>query len=288
MTQPKNTSMVISPPLYPLHLTPSHPLLQQIRMRILITGSSDGLGLLTAKLLTSRSHTVYLHARNPSRARDALTACPSATHCLIGDLSTISGIKNFAAEANAHGPYDVVMHNAGLYLGPFARTEDGIPALVAVNTLAPYILTCLMNKPRRLIFVSSQLHQNGNTSLNDLTWQQRGEAEWGNGGQGYADSKLHNIMFGFAFARYYGIPTASVDPGWVKTKMGGPSAMDDMDAAVETFALVCTGEGEVGKKDTGHWYQGRERGYREEANDVEIQEKLLKILEEVTGVKVPK
>jgi len=94
-------------------------------------------------------------------------------------------------------------------------------------------------------------------------------------------------MFGFAFHRKFGIATASVDPGWVKTKMGGPNAMDDLDAAVETFAMVCTGEGEAGKKEVGHFYQMKERGFREEAEDVERQEKLLKILEEVTGVKVP-
>jgi NAD(P)-dependent dehydrogenase (short-subunit alcohol dehydrogenase family) len=256
-------------------------------MRILITGSSDGLGLLTAKLLTSQSHSVTLHARSPSRATDALAACPSASTCVVGDLSTISGIKAFAAEADKHGPYDVVMHNAGLYLGPFARTFDGLPALVAVNTLAPYILTCLMEKPKRLIFVSSQLHQNGNAELEDITWTQRGEAKWQNGAQAYADSKLHNIMFAFAFHRHYGIPTASVDPGWVKTKMGGPSAMDDLDAAVETFGMVCTGEGEAGRREVGHYYQMREREYREEARDVEMQEKLLGILEGVTGVKVP-
>ena len=256
-------------------------------MRILITGSSDGLGLLTAKLLCSRSHTVTLHARNASRASDALSACPSAHNCLTGDLSTIAGIKAFAQEANKHGPYDAVMHNAGLYLGGFRETEDGLPSLVAVNTVAPYLLTCLMDKPSRLIFVSSGLHQNGNAALTDITWQQRGEAQWGNGAQGYADSKLHNIMFGFAFARRYGIPTASVDPGWVKTKMGGPNAMDDLDAAVETFAMVCVGEGGAKGKQTGHYYQMKERGFREEAKDVETQVKLLKTLEEVTGVKVP-
>jgi len=256
-------------------------------MRILITGSSDGLGLLTAKLLAKNSHQVTLHARNASRASDAFSACPSAHNCLTGDLSTIAGIKAFAQEANKHGPYDAVMHNAGLYLGPFRATEDGLPALVAVNTVAPYILSCLMAKPSRLIFVSSGLHQNGNAALTDITWQQRGEAQWGNGAQGYADSKLHNIMFGFAFHRKFGIATASVDPGWVKTKMGGPNAMDDLDAAVETFAMVCTGEGEAGKKEVGHFYQMKERGFREEAEDVERQEKLLKILEEVTGVKVP-
>ncbi|CAD0111539.1 unnamed protein product [Aureobasidium uvarum] len=255
-------------------------------MRILITGSSDGLGLLTANLLSKRSHQIVIHARNPSRATDAKTACPSATACVIGDLSTLSGIRAFATEADKQGPYDAIMHNAGLYLGPFRRTEDGLPALVAVNTLAPYMLACLMKKPGRLVFVSSGLHQNGDAGLKDMTWQQRDEEHW-NSGQAYADSKLHNVMFGFAFQRHYGIPCVSVDPGWVKTKMGGPNAMDDLDAAVETFAMVCEGSGEANKKETGHYYQMRERGFREEAADEKTQEKLLKILEGITGVRVP-
>ncbi|KAI5200445.1 hypothetical protein AUEXF2481DRAFT_32921 [Aureobasidium subglaciale EXF-2481] len=255
-------------------------------MRILITGSSDGLGLLTARLLTSRSHQVILHARNPSRANDATTACPSAHATIIGDLSTLAGIKAFAKEADAHGPFDAVMHNAGLYLGPFRRTEDGLPALVAVNTVAPYVLACLMQKPGRLVFVSSQLHRNGDAGLRDVDWKERGEEKW-NSGQAYGDSKLHNIMFAFAFNRHYAIPTASVDPGWVQTKMGGPSAMDDLDAAVETFAMVATGEGDCKNKDVGHWYQMKERDFSQEAKDVETQEKLLNILERVSGVKIP-
>lgn len=255
-------------------------------MRILITGSSDGLGLLTAKLLSQRSHQVVLHARNSSRAHDATSACPSAHACITGDLSTLAGIRAFAAEADRHGPYDAVMHNAGLYFGALRRTADGVPALVAVNTLAPYMLSCLMAKPKRLVFVSSGLHQNGNAGLEDITWRERGESGWSDA-QAYADSKLHNIMFAFAFHRHYGIPTASVDPGWVKTKMGGPSAMDDLDAAVETFAMVCTGEGEAGNREVGHYYQMKQRSFREEAKDVETQEKLLKLLEKVTGVRVP-
>ncbi|CAD0095923.1 unnamed protein product [Aureobasidium mustum] len=254
-------------------------------MRILITGSSDGLGLLTANLL-SQSHQVILHARNTSRAHDATSACPSAHTCITGDLSTLAGIRAFAAEADKHGPYDAIMHNAGLYLGPFRRTEDNMPALVAVNTIAPYLLSCLMQKPKRLIFVSSGLHQNGNAGLEDITWQQRGEGKW-NDAQAYADSKLHNVVFAWGFHRRFGIPTASVDPGWVKTKMGGPNAMDDLDAAVKTFAMVCTGEGEAGKREVGHYYQMKQRGFREEAKDVETQEKLFGILEGVTGVKVP-
>ncbi|KAK5999333.1 hypothetical protein QM012_005551 [Aureobasidium pullulans] len=269
-------------------------------MRILITGSSDGLGLLTAKLLSQRSHQVILHARNSSRAHDATTACPDAYACITGDLSTLSGIRAFAQEADKHGPYGAIMHNAGLFRGPFRRTEDGLPALVAVNTLAPYILSCLMKTPKRLIFVSSGLHQNGNAGLNDIDWKQRGEGNW-NDMQAYADSKLHNIMFAFGFHRRFGIPTASVDPGWVKTKMGGENAMDDLDAAVETFAMVCTGEGAASAKEVGHFYQMEEisageegqaqsytnRSLRQEAKDVETQEKLFKILEGITGVKVP-
>ncbi|THY72680.1 short chain dehydrogenase [Aureobasidium pullulans] len=254
-------------------------------MRILITGSSDGLGLLTARLL-SPTHQIVLHARNPTRATHASQSCPQAHATVIGDLSTLAGIRAFALEADKHGPYDCIMHNAGLYLGPFRKTEDKMPALVAVNTLAPYMLSCLMAKPKRLIFVSSQLHQGGDAKLKDITWRERGEGEW-NAGQAYADSKLHNIMFAFAFARHFGIACHSVDPGWVKTKMGGENAMDDLDAAVETFGMVATGEGAAGRREVGHWYQKREREFRDEARDVETQEKLLKILEGISGVKVP-
>src|ERR1700750_2215707 len=109
--------------------------------RIFVTGSSDGLGLLTAKDLVAKGHKVTLHARNESRAKDASSACPGAETVLIGDLSSMAETKRLAADANKLGKFDVVIHNAGLYRGGFRKTPEGLPALFAVNTLAPYILT---------------------------------------------------------------------------------------------------------------------------------------------------
>jgi NAD(P)-dependent dehydrogenase (short-subunit alcohol dehydrogenase family) len=186
--------------------------------RILITGSSDGLGSLTAQALTRKGHTVVLHARNAQRAKDAQKACPDASAVLTADLSSLSETQKLAEEANKHGPFDCVIHNAGMYRGGFRRTEDGFPSLIAINTLAPYVLTCLIKpRPKRLVFVSSGLHSGGDTSLSDIVWQQRGEKAWSDM-QGYSDSKLHNIILAKVFARRWPeVESNSLDPGWGKS-----------------------------------------------------------------------
>jgi NAD(P)-dependent dehydrogenase (short-subunit alcohol dehydrogenase family) len=82
--------------------------------RILISGSSDGLGLMAAQLLTEGVHAVTLHARNDARAADARRAPPGAEQVVIGDLSSIAEMRLLAEEANALGRYDAVIHNAGV------------------------------------------------------------------------------------------------------------------------------------------------------------------------------
>src|SRR5689334_19185846 len=137
--------------------------------RIFITGSADGLGHLAAKALIKLGHEVVLHARNKQRANHALAEIPGAANVLIADLSSIDETKALAATANASGKFDVVIHNAGVYQVPKdSLTVDGLPLVFAVNSLAPYILTCLMEKPKRLIYLSSGMHLQGNTNLNNL------------------------------------------------------------------------------------------------------------------------
>lgn len=242
--------------------------------RIFITGSSDGLGSLTAKKLISKGHTVILHARNEQRAKDASAACPGAEKVLIADLSSIEETKKLVHEVNSLGPFDAVVHNAGLYQGVSGlKGKEGLPALFAVNTLAPYILTSLIRpRPKRLVYVSSGLHAGGNANLKDITKC------------GYGDSKLHNIILAYAFARKWKDCTSNaVDPGWVKTKMGGPSAMDDLDAAVDTFAMLAAGDGAAKGETEKYWYQGRTQSCQAAASNVEIQERLLSELEELSG-----
>lgn len=253
--------------------------------RIFITGSSDGLGLAAAQHLSKKGHNIVLHARSPSRASDAQKACPAASACLIGDLSSFSSVHNLASNLNATGPYDTIIYNAGLYRGGFNKTEDGLPALIAVNTMAAYMLTCLVHpRPKRIVYLSSGLHAGGDASLQDLDWKVRGEKGWSDG-QGYADSKLHNILLAKAVARRWkGCMSNSLDPGWQPTKMGGASAPGDIGMAIESYELLA-----VETKEGGKYYKpGRQEGSpRKEGDDVEVQDKLLKVCEEITGIKFP-
>lgn len=142
--------------------------------RILITGSSDGIGQAAAKLLIQQGHKVTLHARNQDRATQASTSVPGAEGVLLGDLTSIASTKQLAETANAAGPWDAVVHNAGV--GPSAddrKTGDGLAMTFQVNTLAPYILTSLMERPKRLLYLSSQLHSGGDDSLKDVGWKER-------------------------------------------------------------------------------------------------------------------
>jgi NAD(P)-dependent dehydrogenase (short-subunit alcohol dehydrogenase family) len=125
--------------------------------RVLITGSSDGLGLMAAELLAHVGHAVTLHARNDQRAGDARRALSAAEHVVVGDLASIEGTRQVAEQANALGPYDAVIHNAGIgYREPRrVETVDGLAHVFAINVVAPYLLTALITPPSRLVYLSS-------------------------------------------------------------------------------------------------------------------------------------
>ncbi|KAI1076453.1 short chain dehydrogenase [Whalleya microplaca] len=248
--------------------------------RIFITGSADGLGLRAAQALIKRGHEVTLHARSVARAADARAACPGAADVLVADLSSIAATKALAAELNARGPWDTIVHNAGLFLE--GRTQPGegeLPPLFAVNTLAPYILSSLVSPPpRRLVFVSSQMHKGGDAGFRDLR------------GANYSDSKLHDLVLAFWFARRFGdggTLSNSVDPGWVATKMGGVGAPDDIGAAVDTYVMLAEDAGPAHGRTGTHWYQMRERSVKSEVYDQAVQEKLVRALAEISGVEPP-
>jgi len=143
--------------------------------RIFITGSSDGLGLMAAQLLVEQGHSVVLHARSQQRADEAQNKLPAAESVVVGDLTSITQTRHIADQVNQLGTFDAVIHNAGIGYQEPKRivTEDGLSHVLAVNTIAPYILTALITRPKRLVYLSSVLHQDGDPSLNDLIWADR-------------------------------------------------------------------------------------------------------------------
>lgn len=254
--------------------------------RVFITGSSDGLGRMAAQLLVEEGHTVVLHARSEARGREALAAVPGAEAVLAADLTSIGQTRALADQVNALGSFDAVIHNAGVgYREPHRiATEDGLPHVFAVNTLAPYILTALINRPNRLVYMSSGLHGSGDPTLKDLSWEHR---SW-RGQQAYSDTKLHDVLLAFAVARKWrGTLSNAVEPGWVPTKMGGPGAPDDLDAAHRTQVWLAVSEDRSAKVSGKYFYHMRLRNPHAATSNAETQERLIEECKRLTGVEFP-
>ncbi len=241
--------------------------------RIFITGSADGLGQLAASALLAQGHAVVLHARNEKRSQEALEKVPGAETVLTAELSKIEETKQLAAKVNALGNFDAVIHNAGVYR---ASTEE----IFTVNTLAPYVLTCLTERPQRLIYLSSGMHLDGHSKLENLRTNVSSIT--------YSDSKLHVLMLCKAVARKWPeVYANAVDPGWVPTKMGGSSAPDDLKQGYETQVWLAISNDAKARVSGRYFHHKKEHRHNREADDVKLQVRLLSLCEEVTGVPFP-
>jgi NAD(P)-dependent dehydrogenase (short-subunit alcohol dehydrogenase family) len=254
--------------------------------RVLITGSSAGLGLLTGQLLAGDGHQVVLHARNAERAAGTRAALPGAEQVLVADLSAIAGIRELARQADELGRFDAVIHNAGVGYREPRRTQtvDGLCLVFAVNVLAPYLLTALMERPGRLVYLSSGMHRGGHPDLTDPQWVARA---W-NGSQAYADSKLFDVALAFAVARRWpAVLSNAVEPGWVPTRMGGPSAPDDLSLAPVTQAWLAVSGDPAATGTGGYFYHQRPRSFHPAAASHAVQEELLGYCAGLASVPLP-
>jgi NAD(P)-dependent dehydrogenase (short-subunit alcohol dehydrogenase family) len=241
--------------------------------RVFITGSADGLGQLAAKELIARGHEVVRHARNEKRSRAALDKVPGAETVLTADLGNLEKARALASKVNALGRFDAVIHNAGVYSAP---AKD----IFAVNTLAPYVLTCLIRKPKRLIYLSSDMHLGGRAKLEAFTTDINRIT--------YSDSKLHVLMLCKAIAKKWpGVYANAVNPGWVPTKMGGSGAPDDLKKGYETQIWLATSDDAAAMVSGRYFHHRKEARSNPEADDVRLHEQFMDLCRQITGVSLP-
>ncbi|KIO78279.1 daunorubicin C-13 ketoreductase [Pedobacter lusitanus] len=242
--------------------------------RIFITGSADGLGQLAANDLIAQGNQVVLHARSAERAKLALDKAPGAEKVLIADLSSIDETIKLAAQVNESGNFDVIIHNAGVF-------QESGKMIVAVNTLAPYILTALIRKPKRLIYISSEMHMQGDVNRLDDLINDPGRVS-------YSDSKLQVLMLSMAVARKWPqVYSNTIDPGWVPTKMGGAEAPDNLEKGFRTQVWLAVSEDNEARLSGRYFHHQREESYLAAADSIVAQEKLLAICQKLSGVDFP-
>ncbi|WP_306210598.1 SDR family NAD(P)-dependent oxidoreductase [Actinoplanes sp. RD1] len=246
--------------------------------KVLVTGSADGIGRETARQLVAGGHEVTLHARNDVRAEAALHAVPGAAGVVVGDLASIEETRKLAASGTR---YDAVVHNAGVAVdGPRVETADGLELTFQVNVLAAYLISALLPRPGRFVFVTSGMADGGRIELDDL---QRTRRRW-NGTSAYCDSKLAGLALAYAFARRWpDVISTAVCPGWVRSRMGGPSAPTDIATGAATQAWLAVSDDAAALRSGGYWRHMRPLPALRGAGDPAVQDGLLAACAGLTG-----
>jgi NAD(P)-dependent dehydrogenase (short-subunit alcohol dehydrogenase family) len=240
--------------------------------RIFITGSADGLGRAAAKRLHGEGHEVIVHARSTERLAAVQDLISRGASGVVGDLADVKQTRGVADQVNRLGRVDAVIHNAGILSGR---------AVLPVNVVAPYLLTALIDRPQRLVYLSSGMHRGGRADLDRVDWSgQRGRGS-------YSDSKLFVTALSFAIARLWPeVFSNAVDPGWVPTRMGGAGAPDDLRLGHLTQEWLATSDEAEARSSGGYWFHQRRQTPHPAVRDTQFQDRLLASLGHYTAVQL--
>jgi NAD(P)-dependent dehydrogenase (short-subunit alcohol dehydrogenase family) len=240
--------------------------------RVFITGSADGLGRAAAQTLGDDGHEVVVHVRNDDRLAAVRDLVDAGAVAVVGDLSDLEETRRVADHVNRLGRMDAVIHNAGVITGP---------GVLPVNVVAPYLLTALIHRPQRLVYLSSGMHRGGRASLAGMDWG--GHRATGS----YSDSKLFVTTLAVAVARIWtDVFSNAVDPGWVPTRMGGPGAPDDLRLGHLTQEWLAVSDDPDARTSGGYWHHQRRAEPAPSVRDRQFQDQLLEELARCTATRL--
>jgi NAD(P)-dependent dehydrogenase (short-subunit alcohol dehydrogenase family) len=253
---------------------------------ILVTGSADGLGLAAARNLVADGYPVIGHARSTARAEQLRAQVPGLDDVAVADFASLEQVRAMAGDLAERGPLQAIIHNAGVGYREPRRidTVDGHAHVLQVNVLAPYVLTALLPKPKGLVWLSSGLHRDGQTSLEDIDWTGRA---W-NGFQAYADSKLFDATLAMTLDRRWPkVRSNALEPGWVPTKMGGPGAPDDLELARVTQVWLAEAVDPKAQVSGRYYYHQAPAPTHYAVQDRAFGSELVDACARLTGVRLP-
>ena len=245
--------------------------------RVFITGSSTGLGLMTGRLLAEQGHQVVLHARDERRAGDARAALSAAGCHYYWRCLTPEGSQRMAEQLNGMGRFDVLIHNVGVGYRESRRilTQDGLPHVFAINVIAPYVLTALLERPVRLVYLA-RMHQ----------------SQLGRSGPGLAAPPMRRASYTTCFwrsrLRDVGLTCSRMrlSRDGCPRRMGGSGAPDDINQAHLTQAWLAVSNEPAALVTGQYFYHMRPRQPNPQVYDTALQDGLVDACERLSGVKL--
>ena len=278
---------------------------------ILVTGATDGIGRETARELTRRGARVLVHGRNPGRVADTVAELRSLGGAppepVVADLASLAAVRAMAAELAARGVQpEVLLHNAGVYMKRREHSADGFEMTLAVNHLAPFLLTHLLlassvgDQLRRIVNVSSMAHNRGRIdlevlhvddaarNLHDLEDVQLLRASF-NSYASYASSKLANVLFTVELARRLAqrkVMVNALHPGVSSTKLLTEGfemeGSDSIEASAATSVMLCVDPG-LAQATGGYYVRGKRAPMHAVARDAELGRRFYEVSVGMTG-----
>jgi NAD(P)-dependent dehydrogenase (short-subunit alcohol dehydrogenase family) len=277
---------------------------------VIVTGASSGIGLETAKALTTHGARVVLAVRDESRGRKAAGILPGpGTHEVrLLDLASLESVRAFASDWSQQ-PIDLLINNAGVMIPPLTRTKDGFELQFGTNHLGHFALTNLLlpHITGRIVTVSSGAHQIGKIDFGDLNWERRRYRPW----RAYAQSKLANLLFAAELQRRLTeagskVLSMAAHPGYAATNLQSHSDSKLMDFAMGTLGNRLLAQDAAGgalptlyaatQDLPGNTFAGPKNGLRgtpapcsraKAASDAEVATRLWTVSEQLTGVSFP-
>ncbi|RMG71403.1 MAG: SDR family oxidoreductase [Bacteroidetes bacterium] len=199
---------------------------------VVITGATSGIGRATALALAKQGARVIFNTRDLIRGEAVCEALQNESgnpevEVYPGDLASFTSIREFAQDVlAATDRIDVLINNAGVWMTEFKTSEEGYEYTLAVNHLAPFLLTHLLldrlkaSAPARIVNLSSALHTRGQVVVDELG-EASGEGKF-DGMQLYSDTKLMNALFSLELSRQLegtGVTSNAVHPGLISTNL---------------------------------------------------------------------